>query len=54
MNVCVAGAPGEHVWVFKAVKEGSGQVCAAYRRPWLPVSSTEPGDQYCVTIEVTH
>ncbi len=30
----ILGAPGEEVWVFKAIKEGNGVVSMEYSRPW--------------------
>lgn len=50
----LVGAPGEHVFVLKASRAGTTPLCAAYRRPWLPVSSTDPAQLYCLTVEVTN
>jgi inhibitor of cysteine peptidase len=30
----LVGAPGEEVWVFKALKKGTSTISMAYSRPW--------------------
>jgi len=49
----LVGAPGEHVFVLRGVVPGSSDLCVAYRRPWLPVTSTEPAQKFCVKVNVS-
>jgi len=49
----LVGAPGQHVWLFRATTHGTSPIYLTYRRPWLPASTTDPAQTYEVTIEVT-
>lgn len=41
------GAPGEEVWTFKALKEGTSRISMEYSRPW------EGGEKASWTFELT-
>jgi len=47
------GAPGEHVFMFRAKSVGSDVIYLTYRRPWLPASTTDPAQTYEVNVQIT-